>query len=137
MTARRSWRVATARTRRPWLTFTLWMIAGAGYAMALLGALSVGLWILVLSIVATTAAVKRRDGARPTLGLISGLGLPLIYVAWRNRSGPGNVCTTHGGGTTCIEEWAPWPWLVVGLMLLIGAGCVFLLLKRRTSSEGS
>ncbi|MGA2471147.1 MAG: hypothetical protein ABSG64_10700 [Solirubrobacteraceae bacterium] len=48
--------------------------------------------------------------------------LPL-YVAYLNRSGPGNIChySIHGG-ESCVQESTPIPWLLVALVLFtVGA----------------
>lgn len=68
-------------------------------------------------------------------GLLTGVGLPVLYVAWRNRFGPGDVCTRIlGGGQACVQEWRPWPWLAAGLFF-IGCGLVtFIVLSAHTRS---
>lgn len=57
-----------------------WMLTGAGYALGILGALSIGPYILVIT-VAATIVLATHTGSRVGLpGLISGLSLPLFYV---------------------------------------------------------
>ena len=63
-------------------------------------------------------------------GLISGLSLPLFYVAFLNRSGPGTVCTSTATSQSCVDEWSPWPWLAIGIVLLV-SGCVWFAMSNR------
>jgi hypothetical protein len=84
---------STLTDRRNVIWFIAWMLMGAGYAIGILGALSIGPYVLVIA-VAATIVLATRTGSRVGLpGLISGLSLPLFYVAFLNRSGPGTVCT--------------------------------------------
>jgi hypothetical protein len=66
-------------------------------------------------------------------GLISGLGVPLLYVAYVNRAGPGSICTAVAGGQECNDEWSPWPWLAVGVILLVLGVAAFVGRQRRAS----
>jgi hypothetical protein len=115
---------STPIDRRSVIWFIAWMLIGAGYALGILGALSIGRYVLVIT-VAVTAVIATRTGSSVGLpGLISGLSLPLFYVAFLNRSGPGTVCTSTATSQACVDEWSPWPWLVIGIMLLV-SGCVW------------
>ena len=85
---------STLTDRRNVIWFIAWMLTGAGYALGILGALSIGPYVLVIT-VAATIVLATRTGSRVGLpGLISGPSLPLFYVAFLNRSGPGTVCTS-------------------------------------------
>ena len=55
----------------------------------------------------------------------------MLYVAWLNRDGPGTVCTSTATETSCGDEWSPWPFVVVAVVLA-GAGLVAFLRLRRT-----
>ena len=72
------------------------MLTGAGYALGILGALSIGPYVLVITVAATIVLATRTGSKVGLPGLVSGLGLPLFYVAFLNRSGPGTVCTSTG-----------------------------------------
>ena len=64
-------------------------------------------------------------------GLVSGLSLPLFFVAYLNRAGPGTICRAIGAqGQECIDEWSPWPWLAIGVVLLIGGFVQFVRANR-------
>jgi hypothetical protein len=71
-----------------------------------------------------------------TIGAVSGLGLISFAVAYLNRKGPGQVCTTTATTQSCITEWSPWPWLAAGIVL-ISAGLVLFLALRRSARPGT
>jgi len=108
-----------------------WLLAGAGYALSLIGAASIGLFVLPLPVLATVLLARRQPAARGLPGLISGLGVPLLYVAYLNRAGPGTICTTVTGGQECTGEWSPWPWLAAGVILLVLGVAAFVGRQRR------
>ena len=120
-------RAVLDRTTSPqlgWGRFAAWLLLGVGYSFAVLGAMTIGVLILPVAIAGTLLVRSRARGGTP--GLQSGLGLPLLYVAFLNRDGPGTVCASlRGGGQRCSDEWSPWPWLVVGTALVVSGVLVF------------
>jgi hypothetical protein len=53
------------------------------------------------------------------VGLLAGLSVTPLYLAWLNRHGPGTVCKSYGrDGSSCEDQWSPWPFLAVALVLL-------------------
>ena len=120
-----------ALTGPRWAWFAAWLIIGAGYALSLLGAASIGLFVLPLPVLATILLARRQHAHSGLPGLISGLGIPLLYVAYLNRAGPGTICTTiTGGGQDCTDEWSPWPWLAAGVILLVLGVAAFIARQR-------
>lgn len=107
-------------------------MVGALAGLGLLALLSIGLLLLVAAIALAVLFARRTESRAGLEGFVSGQGLPLLFVAWMNRSGPGNVCSAIPGGQTCAEQWAPLPWLVVGL-LLVAAGMVAATYRHRRS----
>lgn len=121
----------TGRTaRRPgWGWFLAWLLVGACAGIGLAAILTVGAVFVVLA--AAAAVLLVRKGPRSAVvGAVSGLSLPLFYLAWLNRGGPGDVCHAVSGGQTCTEEYTPVPFLVVGALLLV-AGVVIHVLAGR------
>ena len=113
-----------------WVSFLLWLLVGAAYAMVFLGAFSIGLFFIPVAIIATVLLVRRPSLSRGLPGLFGGIGLPLLYVAYLNRGGPGMVCTPtqspYGVGQSCTQESSPWLWLMPGLFLIIVGVVVFM-----------
>lgn len=116
---------------RAWAWFTAWAAVGAAYLLALLTIPTIGLYLAPLPIAATVLLATRR-AARPGLsGLLSGAGVPVLYVAYLNRSGPGTVCSTTHSGQSCVDQYNPWPWLVGGLLMVVAGLAVFVVLEAR------
>jgi hypothetical protein len=101
--------------------------------VSLVGIASIGLFVLPLPVLATVLLVRRQPATSGLPGLISGLGVPLLYVAYLNRAGPGTICTPVTGGQECTDEWNPWPWLAFGVILLALGVAVFVGRQRRAS----
>ena len=116
-------------TDRVW--FIAWMALGIGYAIGLLGALTIGPFVLLILVVPTILLVRRPGAMAGIPGLVSGLSVPVFYVAYLNRSGPGTVCEAIGAtGQACVERTSPWPWIAVGVVLLVGGFLWFLMTAR-------
>lgn len=80
-----------------WGWFLAWLAVGGCVALGLAALLSVGLVLIVLG--ALAAVFLLRKGHRnAVVGGITGLSLPLFYLAYLNRGGPGNVCRATAGG---------------------------------------
>ena len=109
-------------SRKPWIYFIIWMLVGSAWAMVIVGAFSIGIFFIPVAAIATVFLVRKPSSRRGIPGLLGGLALPLFYVAYLNRSGPGMVCTTtqssSGFGQSCGSEGNPWIWLLTGLVLL-------------------
>jgi hypothetical protein len=114
--------------------FGVWSAIGAIYALALLAAMTIGIFVLPVAVLATVITVRHRQALVGLPGLVSGAALPLAYVAYLNRDGPGNVCVTSRTGETCTEEWSPWPWLAGAVVVLLAGAIMF---ARRRRAEGS
>jgi hypothetical protein len=128
---------STTTSQMCWELFAAWLAVGAGLSLGILGAMSIGLFVLPVAVAAAVVLAIRYRGGDELIGLVSGLGVPLLYVAYLNRSGPGMICTANSaGGQSCTDEWSPWPWVALGAMLLIG-GVVLYLARRRVSLRRS
>ena len=107
-----------------WVGFWLWALVGAGLV---LGFITLGVLLLVPTIVVAVVLVRRRKGGdgRIMVGVVAGAGLPLLLVAvlqlsaWHHR--------TLGDNTP-----NPYYWGGVGLCLLV-AGIVAYAVRSRRS----
>lgn len=124
----------TARTATGWIA--AWVLVGAAYGVSFLGAASIGCFLLPVPVVATVL-LARVPAARSALpAVLCGLGLPLLYVAFLNRSGPGLICTTTSDGAQrCGQQTSPWPWLAVGLILIMLGAAAFVVWRRRPGPQ--
>ena len=101
---------------------------GAAYAFGLLGALSIGIFVLPCALLATFYLARRNPAARFMTGMLSGLGVPMLILAFQNRRGPGTVCDAG----VCEHHFSPWPWLIAGLLfVLLGVAAYVLVSIRR------
>jgi hypothetical protein len=119
--------------RRPsWLQFAAWAACGASAALILVAAFAFGpLAILPAGLFAGTALLL--GGANVSaVGAAAGVGAWGFVLGWLNRDGPGDVCTAPNGGMHCTEEWAPWPFWLLGAVLVLGPTVLFQFLRRRT-----
>ena len=118
-------------TRRATVAFLGWTAVGAGMALGVLTILTIGILVLPATALLAGFLVWRRPSRQAWPGLLTGLGLIPLYVAYLNRGGPGTVCTTTALSGSCMQEMSPWPWVAVGLGLA-GAGTVLGLVLRRS-----
>jgi hypothetical protein len=112
--------------------FLGWGVVGVGGAAGVLSLLTVGPFVLLLTLMLAGVLLWRVNFGWSMAGIISGAAVPVFYVAWLNRRGPGDVCTSlPGGGQDCTDEWSPWPFVVVGLVLLVAGLVVFVRQRHR------
>ena len=111
--------------------FFAWAAVGAGACVAVLSVPSIGVFVAP-PVIAAAVFLLRWPRSRTTamFGAASGLGLVLLYVAYLNRGGPGDVCSTTASGQSCVTEWSPWPWLAAGIALFAFGVAAFVLLPR-------
>jgi hypothetical protein len=117
-------------------TFLAWAATGACLGTGLLTAFTIGPFLLILAVIAAAVLIWRRRLGIATTGAVSGLGLISFAIAYLNRQGPGQVCTTTATAQSCVTEWSPWPWLAAGA-LLISVGLALFLALRRPASPGT
>ncbi|GAA5164259.1 hypothetical protein [Ornithinimicrobium tianjinense] len=101
--------------------FWLWLVGGAALGFGVASLPSIGMFVLLGAVVILAAAGIVTRGAGWPL-VLAGAALPLLWVAWLHRRGPGWVTyetDTGGGGSELLD---PVPWLVAGLGLLALSG---------------
>lgn len=119
-------------SRPGWRWFMAWFPIGGAYVFGLLGAASIGVLILFPAIVVTAALAGRNGATQGIPGLVAGFGVALLFVAYLNRDGPGDICTVAARSTACGQEWSPWPWLIAAVVLL-AVGFGWFITRRRTA----
>ena len=101
--------------------YVWWLFVGALFGLGVESLLTIGALLLVLA--GGLAGVGLR---LPTLrnssitATMAGVGASVLYLAWLNRGGPGEVCKTSGTDVSCVDAWSPWPFVVVAV-LFVGA----------------
>jgi hypothetical protein len=94
--------------------FWAWAAIGAGSAVGFISFLG------VLTLVPTLLVgfVLSRRHPVNWFGLVSGIGVMLLVIAYLQRQGPGTTCTRTATSVSCEQHLNPIPWLVVGLLFL-------------------
>jgi hypothetical protein len=105
--------------------FAGWCVAGAAGCFGILSLLTVGPFVLLGTLFLSAWLLWRFNFGWAMGGLLSGAGLPVLYVAWLNRDGPGEVCTSTATSQTCTDEWSPWPFVGLALVLAVAGLLVF------------
>lgn len=103
--------------------YVYWALVGALLSFGIIGLLTIGIVFIGVAVALDWAGLKSHAlNNRSTRGMIAGFAFAPLFLAWTNRSGPGTVCETidHGRGISCGDQWSPWPFLAVGIALLIG-----------------
>ena len=114
-------------TGREWLWYAAWLAVGALSAIAILDSLTFGVLVLPVAVAATIVLARSPRSLHGLPGVLAGASLPLLYIAFLNRDGPGDVCYRNAHGGSCTQEWSPWPFLLVAAALV----AVSVLLARR------
>lgn len=126
------------RSSRPptWPQFVLWVGAGVS-AAAVLGLAFTPFVLVALPVAAgfVLAAVLVGGGNESIVGLLGGVAVLLLLIAWQNRGGPGLVCDRADRRISCEDEWSPWPFALIGGLLLFIAVAVFVRSRRRPGPD--
>jgi hypothetical protein len=103
---------------------------GIGLALSIstLGVVAVPLALLV-----TVLLVALHHADRSALGILVGMGLLSLSVAYVQRKGPGTVSWHTATASGADEYLDPRPWLVAGI-LLVAVGVVTFFWRRRRSA---
>ena len=111
--------------------FCAWMAVGAIASFTVVGAFSIFGLIALPAAALVAWPVSRYSNGTGASGIVSGLGVPCLYVAYLNRQGPGNICTEYaGGGQSCTQEYNPLFWAAVAL-ILIAIGLIIFAAQQR------
>jgi MYXO-CTERM domain-containing protein len=91
---------------------------------------ALGLFTVPLALLFAVVLVARRHTGRPALGVLVGMAVVSLWVAYVQRRGPGTVSWHTGTASGATQYLDPRPWLVVGV-LLVGVGLAAFLRRRR------
>ncbi len=114
-----------------------WVLVGATVGIGIVGILSIGVFFLLVGAVLASVGLSSKRLRTPAIAMaVAGLAIGPLMIAWLNREGPGMICETSGPGTSCAERWSPWPFLVVGAMLVV-AGVALTVVVARSRRSGT
>lgn len=100
------------------LAFWLWAIVGIGFGF---GISVIGLVTIPASALASIFLLSRPGLRASVYGVLVGIGIPLLAVAYMNREGPGTVCRSFdaGRGVQCDDLYDPRKWASIGLAFVL------------------
>ena len=107
--------------------FWAWAVLGGAAA---LGFFVVGVFVLAPFAVLAYVLATRPAASSAAFGLLSGVGVLLVFVAWLQRAGPGTTCWQTATASGCDHHLNPLPWLFTGIVLFAG-GMVAHLFRNR------
>lgn len=121
---------------RPLWPHLLWIIVGTLLAFGVAGLLTVGVYLIpIAAILGVIGLSLRTSRSASALSGLIGAGAVALYIGWLNRGGPGTVCETSQATVTCIEQWSPWPFVLVGAALILAGLWLPWKLSRTPSPE--
>ena len=111
--------------------FLGWVLLGAGIGAGLGLGIPGGLFV-ALALVLVGGLLVVRQGVRPAqVGVVTGLAALPLALAWLNRQGPGTVCAEGvTGASACVVQSNPWPYVLVGVVLVAVGVVLFRRLRR-------
>ncbi|HEU5265094.1 MAG TPA: hypothetical protein VFU35_00280 [Jatrophihabitans sp.] len=115
-----------------WPQFAAWLLCGAAATFVFVAAFTIGpLGFLGVPVFAGLALLL--GGANVSaVGVVAGPAVWAFVLAWLNRAGPGSVCHATASSVSCQDESSPWPFLVVGAVLLVVPTTLFAVKRRRS-----
>ncbi len=126
-------------TLTQWGAFFAWAAIGAMALAGLLAVFAIPVFLVLEGVAGAGAlALSARKTTRVgTPGLVFGVAVLLLYLAYLNRNGPGDVCVSHAGQecTSVEEQWSPWPWLLAGLVLATVGVVAFVQTRRAAQAR--
>jgi len=113
-------------TQLPW--FLAWAAVGVGFGLAVS---VLGVFAVPLALLATALLIILHHADRSAFGLLVGMGLLSLYVAYVQRKGPGTV-TWHTATASGSQEYLdPRPWLAAGIVLVAAGIAAYIWRGRR------
>jgi hypothetical protein len=88
--------------------------------VAALGFVSLGLFILAPVVPIGVLMASKPAIRRSAFGLLTGVGVLLLYVAWVQRAGSATTCWQRGTASGCDQHLNPLPWLLAGIAAFTG-----------------
>jgi hypothetical protein len=108
-----------------WRAMLAWAIAVGLAALAVIGAMTIGMFVAPVAVAALVYATLRHHAGRELLvGGLLGVGAACLFVAYRNRGytpcPPSGTSLRLGPGESySCGGFDPAPWLGVGLVLVV------------------
>jgi hypothetical protein len=99
-----------------------------------LSILTLGVLAVPLALLVTLVLIALHHADRSALGILVGMGLLSLCVAYVQRKGPGAVSWHTATASGADEYLDPRPWLLAGILLLAAGVGTFLWRRRRAAA---
>jgi hypothetical protein len=116
------------RVAPTWGGFVVWAIVGVGGLIGLVSFITPAAVLAGIAILLAVWFAVRR----PAFGA-SAFGAAALLVAFLQRRGPGAVCWHTATASGCDDYLNPWPWLLIGLALVV-TGVVLQVRRMRSAA---
>jgi hypothetical protein len=120
------------RPRWPAVGVGLWAVNGAMYGFAVASLPSIGLWLVAPAVLLTLILARSARTSEAWPAVIAGPAVPLVWLAYLNRSGPGTVCRGTATAQSCTEQYAPAPFLIAAAVMVLVSALLFVRARRRS-----
>jgi hypothetical protein len=119
-----------------WGWFAAWMVAGFLLAFSLVGAASIGLFVLPFAFLSVWVILRAAPPRWTAFGLVSGAGLVCLVVSGLNRNYrpcPESGVLTVPADATSVEcgGFDPLPFLVAGVVLALAGPALVAAARQR------
>jgi hypothetical protein len=99
--------------------FAAWVVVGCALALGVVS-FALGPLVLIPAVVVAVLMIRKPSARRGAHGVLIGIGVLLVFIAYVNRDGPGTTCWQDGSTSGCDQHLNPLPWLVLGLAFVVG-----------------
>jgi hypothetical protein len=120
------------RAQLPW--FLAWVTVGVGLALAVS---VLGIFAVPLALLVAVLLIVLRHADRSAFGVLAGVGLLSLYVAYVQRQGPGVVYWHTATASGSQQYLDPRPWLVAGVLLVAFGVGAFVWPRRGAGGDGA
>ncbi|HZL64045.1 MAG TPA: hypothetical protein VFD50_03735 [Thermoleophilia bacterium] len=117
------------RAQVPW--FFAWVAVGVGLALAVT---ALGIFAVPLALLVAVLLIVFRHADSSAFGVLAGVGLLSLYVAYVQRQGPGTAYWHTAKASGSEQYLDPRPWLAAGVLLVAAGIGAFVWRRRRLTS---
>jgi hypothetical protein len=108
-----------------WRPFAGWVLVGALGGLTAIAIFSIGIFVAPIFVLAGVFVARRTQYPLDALGLVVGLGIPCLAVAFANRDS--NPCVADSFNS--CGGFDPHPWLAAGLTLVVAGASAYFALR--------
>lgn len=121
---------------RPQWPYLLWGTVGGLVGLGILGMASIGIFVLVIALLlSVVGAIHPASRSTVAVAAVPCVGIAPLAVALNNLGGPGERCYSSPNSVSCGELLNPWPFAIVGIVLVVAGGWLLWKVSRADADE--